>query len=224
MVIKKDRILTSSFRKIKNTYRRFISLLCMALLGVGFYAGIQATSPDMLQTLDRYLDKQNMYDIEIVSTLGLTDENINQIKQLENVSIVEGIHSKDVIIKAEKEEYVIKMIGINDNINKISLLEVNLPKQDNEIVVEKRFLEEMNLHIGDIIEQEDDELLHKEYKIVGIVESPLYFSINRGTTTLGKGQIDYYVYGQNAIFNQDYYTSIYLTVSGAKELTTSEEK
>ncbi|MCI8654815.1 MAG: ABC transporter permease [Clostridia bacterium] len=224
MVIKKDRILTSSFRKIKNTYRRFISLLCMALLGVGFYAGIQATSPDMLQTLDRYLDKQNMYDIEIVSTLGLTDENINQIKQLENVSIVEGIHSKDVIIKAEKEEYVIKMIGINDNINKISLLEGNLPKQDNEIVVEKRFLEEMNLHIGDIIEQEDDELLHKEYKIVGIVESPLYFSINRGTTTLGKGQIDYYVYGQNAIFNQDYYTSIYLTVSGAKELTTSEEK
>ena len=140
MVIKKDRILTSSFRKIKNTYRRFISLLCMALLGVGFYAGIQATSPDMLQTLDRYLDKQNMYDIEIVSTLGLTDENINQIKQLENVSIVEVIHSKDVIIKAEKEEYVIKMIGINDNINKISLLEGNLPKQDNEIVVEKRFL------------------------------------------------------------------------------------
>lgn len=104
MVMKKDRILTSSFRKIKNTYKRFISLLCMALLGVGFYAGIQSTSPNMLKTLDTYLDNQNMYDIEVISTLGLTDNDINKIRELENIDKVEGTHSKDVIMKAEKEE------------------------------------------------------------------------------------------------------------------------
>ncbi len=224
MVMKKDRILTSSFRKIKNTYKRFISLLCMALLGVGFYAGIQSTSPNMLKTLDTYLDNQNMYDIEVISTLGLTDNDINKIRELENIDKVEGTHSKDVIMKAEKEEYVIKMIGINENINKISLLEGNLPKQDNEVVVEKAFLEEMNIQIGDTIKQEDSQLLYQEYKIVGIIESPLYFSINRGTTSLGRGQIDYYIYANNNIFNQDYYTSIYITVLGARELTTSENK
>ena len=79
--MKKDRILTSSFRKIKNNYRRFISLLCMALLGVGFYAGIKAASPDMLKTLDTYLDEQNTYDIEIVSTLGLTEDDLEEIKK-----------------------------------------------------------------------------------------------------------------------------------------------
>ena len=221
MVMKKNRILTSSFRKIKSTYKRFISLMCMALLGVGFFAGIQATSPDMLKTLDTYLDKNDVYDIEIVSTLGLTDNDINKIKEIENIDKVEGIYSKDVIMKTDKEEYIIKMIGINDNINKISLIEGNLPKKDDEIVVEKKFIEEEHINIGDTIKFEDNELLKKEYKIVGIVQSPLYFSRKRGNTNLGKGQINYYAYAQNSVFNQNYYNSIYLTVQNAKNLTTS---
>lgn len=117
----KNRILTSSFRKIKENFKRFISLLCMALLGVGFYAGIQAASPNMLNTLDTYLDNQNMYDIEIVSTLGLTESDLEEIRNIESVDIAEGTYSKDVIMKADKEEYVVKMIGINDEINNVLL-------------------------------------------------------------------------------------------------------
>ena len=118
MVMKKDRILTSSFRKIKNNFKRFLSLLCMALLGVGFYAGIQAASPDMLDTLDSYLDTQNVYDIEIVSTLGLTENDLEEIRKIEGVDVAQGTYSKDAIMKTDKEEYVVKMIGINENINK----------------------------------------------------------------------------------------------------------
>ena len=219
MVMKKDRILTSSFRKIKNNFKRFLSLLCMALLGVGFYAGIQAASPDMLNTLDSYLDTQNVYDIEIVSTLGLTENDLEEIRKIEGVDVAQGTYSKDAIMKTDKEEYVVKMIGINENINKVSLIEGNLPNENNEIVVEKDFLQENDLKIGDIINFEGDE---QEYKIVGTVESPLYFGISRGTTTLGKGQIDYYIYAKEDIFNQEYYNNIYLTVKNAKEMTTSE--
>ena len=219
MVMKKDRILTSSFRKIKNNFKRFLSLLCMALLGVGFYAGIQAASPDMLNTLDSYLDTQNVYDIEIVSTLGLTENDLEEIRKIEGVDVAQGTYSKDAIMKTDKEEYVVKMIGINENINKVSLIEGNLPNENNEIVVENDFLQENDLKIGDIINFEGDE---QEYKIVGTVESPLYFGISRGTTTLGKGQIDYYIYAKEDIFNQEYYNNIYLTVKNAKEMTTSE--
>ena len=219
MVMKKDRILTSSFRKIKNNFKRFLSLLCMALLGVGFYAGIQAASPDMLDTLDSYLDTQNVYDIEIVSTLGLTENDLEEIRKIEGVDVAQGTYSKDAIMKTDKEEYVVKMIGINENINKVSLIEGNLPNENNEIVVENDFLQENDLKIGDIINFEGDE---QEYKIVGTVESPLYFGISRGTTTLGKGQIDYYIYAKEDIFNQEYYNNIYLTVKNAKEMTTSE--
>lgn len=222
MVMKKDGILTICFRTIKQTYKRFISLFCMALLGVGFFAGIQATSPDMLKTIDTYLDNQKVYDIEIISTLGLTDDDITKIKEIENVELVEGIYSKDVVMKSDKEEYVIKMIGINDNINKISLLEGDLPKQEDEIVVEKKFLEENQMNIGNTIKFEDEELSHQEYRIVGVIESPLFFSRQRGTTTLGRGQIDYYIYANNKVFNQEIYSSIYLKVEGANELITSE--
>ena len=221
MVMKKDRILTSSFRKIKNNFKRFLSLLCMALLGVGFYAGIQAASPDMLDTLDSYLDTQNVYDIEIVSTLGLAENDLEEIRKIEGVDVAQGTYSKDAIMKTDKEEYVVKMIGINENINKVSLIEGNLPNENNEIVVENDFLQENDLKIGDIINFEGDE---QEYKIVGTVESPLYFGISRGTTTLGKGQIDYYIYAKEDIFNQEYYNNIYLTVKNAKEITTSENE
>lgn len=101
------------------------------------------------------------------------------------------------------------------------LIRGNLPNNDNEIVVEKDFLDENNLAIGNTIKFEDDE---QEYRIVGVVESPIYFGIERGTASLGKGQIDYYVYTTENIFNQDYYSSIYVTVNGAKELITSEKK
>ena len=72
----KNKLIQHIFRKIKNNYKRFISLLCMSLLGVGFYAGIKATSPDMIKTLDTFFDSQEVYDIEIVSTLGLTENDI----------------------------------------------------------------------------------------------------------------------------------------------------
>lgn len=221
MVMKKDRVLTSSFRKIKNNLKRFLSLLCMALLGVGFYAGIQAASPDMLDTLDNYLDNQNVYDIEIMSPLGLDNNDVEKIQEVDGIEKVVGTYSKDTIMKTDKEEYVIKMIGINDDINKISLIDGNLPSNKNEIVVEEDFISENELKIGDTIKFEEDE---KEYKIVGTVQSPLYFGISRGTTNLGKGQIDYYIYTNEENFNQGYYSNIYVTVEGAKELKTSTKK
>ena len=75
----KKALLKDSIKEIKNTYKRFISILLMAFLGVGFFAGIRATSPDMVDTIDNYYDKQNVYDIQIVSTLGLTDEDLEEI-------------------------------------------------------------------------------------------------------------------------------------------------
>ena len=145
MVMKKDRVLTSSLRKIKNNLKRFLSLLCMALLGVGFYAGIQAASPDMLDTLDNYLDNQNVYDIEIMSPLGLNNNDVEKIQEVDGIEKVVGTYSKDTIMKTDKEEYVVKMIGINDDINKISLIDGNLPSNKNEIVVEEDFISENEL-------------------------------------------------------------------------------
>ena len=98
----KKALLKDSFKEIKVSYKRFISILLMALLGVGFFAGLRATSPDMVSTVDKYFKDQNVYDIEVLSTLGFTNEDLEAIKNVENVEQVYGTYSKDSLIMIKK--------------------------------------------------------------------------------------------------------------------------
>lgn len=231
----KKALLKDSVKEIKNTYKRFISILLMAFLGVGFFAGIRATSPDMVDTIDNYYDKQNVYDIQIVSTLGLTDEDLEEISKVENVEKVQGSYETDGKIEIDNKEIVTKFISISE-INQPILLEGSLPQNENECVVEQAFLTSNNKQIGDTIQVEiesttNDEgeeieyLKNKELKIVGTVQSPLYISRDRGTSKLGAGKVNYYIYiPQENINAKDIYTSIYVQVKDAKKYTTSSDE
>ena len=100
----KRALVKDSVKQIKNTLKRFISILMMAFLGVGFFAGIKATSPDMIDTIDRYYKEQNIYDLEIVSTLGLTNDDLNEIAKIDEIDQVEGTYEKDAIIENEMKK------------------------------------------------------------------------------------------------------------------------
>ena len=232
----KKSLLKDAFKEIKTTYKRFISILLMALLGVGFFAGLRATSPDMLDTIDKYFKEQNVYDIEVISTLGLTDDDIQAISNLENVGEVYGTYSKDGIIKLEEKELVTKILCIDD-VNKPKLVSGNLPQNDNECVVEPNFLLTTNKKIGDTIEIEPEEdeiadqdentqeyLKNKTLKIVGTIDSPLYISRERGTTKLGSGQINSYIYVTKSNINSSVYTEIYATLENSNKYETSSNK
>ena len=200
------------FIKIKANYKRFLSLLSMALLGVGFYSGIQACSPDMLKTLDNFYDNNNVYDIEITSNLGMTEENLKDISKINNVEKAIGIYTKDVYLNTNNEKYVLKLIALNNEINKVYLEEGKLPNNNNEIAVEKSLLNDNNLKINDNINIEN-----KNYKIVGTIISPLYFSTEKSNTTLGSGKIDYYAYLIEDEIKNEVYSNIYINVSNAKK-------
>ena len=233
----KKALLKDTFKEIITSYKRFISIMLMALLGVGFFAGLRATSPDMLDTIDTYFKEQNVYDIEVISTLGLTDEDITAISNIENVETVYGTYSKDGIIKLEDKEIVSKIMCIDD-VNKPRLLSGNMPQNDNECVVEEAFLKTADKQIGDTIEvepekneisgQEETEeyLNNKTLKIVGTVESPLYISRERGTSKLGSGQIDSYIYVTKSNVNSEAYTEIYVKLkdTNTKKYETSSNK
>ena len=98
----KKALLKNSFKEIKKSYKRFISILLIALLGVGFFAGLRAASPDMVDTIDKYYKESNVYDIQIISTLGLTDNDITAIKNIENVQNVYGTYSGDILVDINK--------------------------------------------------------------------------------------------------------------------------
>lgn len=231
----KKALLKDSIKEIKNTYKRFISILLMAFLGVGFFAGIRATSPDMVDTIDNYYKEQNVYDIQVISTLGLTNEDVEALSNVENVDEIMATYETDGKLEIENKEIISKVICIGD-INKPVLLEGKLPENADECVVEENFLRENNMQIGDTINLKIDNttnddgeeiayLKNSNLKVVGTVQSPLYISRDRGTTSLGSGKISYYIYiAKENINAEQIYTNIYIKVKDIQNYTTGTDE
>lgn len=214
----KTKLLKHIFMKIKDNYKRFLSLICMAFLGVGFYAGIQSSSPDMLKTLDNFYDENNVYDISVISNVGLTEDDLLKLSKIKNVELAINIQEKDTYLEIEENNYVVKLIEYNSQMNNVYIKEGRLPKNNNEVSVDNSLLENNNLKLGDNITIDG-----KKYSIVGNVISPLYFSAERPNSNLGSGKVDYYIYIYNGSLDLEAYSNIYITVKGAKKYLTNSD-
>lgn len=214
----KTKLLKHIFMKIKDNYKRFLSLICMAFLGVGFYAGIQSSSPDMLKTLDNFYDENNVYDISVISNVGLTEDDLLKLSKIKNVELAINIQEKDTYLEIEENNYVVKLIEYNSQMNNVYIKEGRLPKNSNEVSVDNALLENNNLKLGDNITIDG-----KKYSIVGNVISPLYFSAERPNSNLGSGKVDYYIYVYNGFLDLEAYSNIYITVKGAKKYLTNSD-
>lgn len=229
----KKALLRDSIKEIKNTYKRFISILVMAFLGVGFFAGLRAASPDMLDTIDKFYRDSQVFDIKILSTLGLTESDIDALKNVDGVENVAGSYEVDGKIELDKKEIITKLITVGD-INKPILLDGNLPQNADECAVEESFLEANNKKIGDIIQvdvektkndngDEIEYLKNNQLKIVGTIQSPLYVSRDRGTSKLGNGKINYYIYiSKDNINANEIYTSVYVTAKTTEQTASTK--
>lgn len=214
----KTKLLKHIFMKIKDNYKRFLSLICMAFLGVGFYAGIQSSSPDMLKTLDNFYDENNVYDISVISNVGLTEDDLLKLSKIKNVELAINIQEKDTYLEIEENNYVVKLIEYNSQMNNVYIKEGRLPKNSNEVSVDNSLLENNNLKLGDNITIDG-----KKYSIVGNVISPLYFSAERPNSNLGSGKVDYYIYVYNGSLDLEAYSNIYIAVKGAKKYLTNSD-
>ena len=228
----KRALLKDSIKEIKNTYKRFLSILVMAFLGVGFFAGMRAASPDMVDTIDQYYKESQVYDIKILSTLGLTNDDIDAISEIDEIENTVGTYETEGKIEIDNKEIITKIMSV-EKLNKPILLQGDFPETQNECVVEDSFLTANHKSIGDTIEVEvektkNDEGEEVEYlnkNIVGTVKSPLYISRDRGTSSLGSGKIDYYIYvHKENIKANEIYTNIYIKLKNSENYTTSSEK
>ena len=226
----KRALLKDSLKQIVKTHRRFISILLMAFLGVGFFAGVRATAPDMRNTIDNYYDEKNVYDIRLISTLGLTQDDVDAISKLESTESVEGLFIEDTYVRVGDEDVVVRIYPYSSNMNDVELKEGKLPENIDECVVENSMKSD-GIGIGDTItieedlgEDEDPSFKNKTLKVVGIIGSPLYMSRDRGTTTLGSGKLSYFIYINKDNIQEDYYTELNLKVKGAKEEETISDE
>ena len=173
-----------------KTSKRFISILVIVLLGVGFFAGIRAVAPDMENTLDDYYEKTNMYDIYIASNYGIREEIIDELKKDYDI---EAIYNFDAIT-TKKEDYATKIISYDkDNkINTPKLVKGKMPETADEVVIDNDYRNEIK--IGDKLTVASELIKNKTVTVTGYVESPLYISTERDSTNLLSGTIDYYLY------------------------------
>lgn len=231
----KKALMKDTVKEITNTFKRFVSLMLIVLLGVGFFAGIRVTSPDMRNTLDKTFDEYEAMDIQVLSTLGITKKDIEVLEGIEGIKSVEASYVTDAIVNIAETEEVVKIMALSNEINKTKIVEGRLPENNKECVVEPRFLTGTEQKIGDKIKIEVEDvqdedgkdqplLKQKEVTIVGTVNSPLYISSDRGTTKLGSGKISYYMYIPLDNFDTKIRTVAYITVEGAKELKTYSAK
>ena len=205
----------STFREIKESLGRFLAILAIVALGVGFFAGLKVTQPAMLKTAQRYFDKTALYDYRLISTVGFSEDEVETIKKQKDVKAAEGAVTFDIICESGGKERVLKMHSITEDVNRLVLVDGELPENAGECVVDS------NLYgvsmIGKTIKLSDgndeDDLEHfsnREYKITGIVQSPLYSQFERGSTSLGNGRVSGFVYLLPEGFADDYYTEVYV--------------
>lgn len=224
--MKKHALHKDFFMEIKKSFHRYASILLIVALGVAFFSGVRASKPDMVLSADIFYDESNLMDIRVISTLGLTDEDVEAIRQVEGVADVMPVYSSDVLCESKDNMLVVKLMSLPDPVNQMKIKEGRLPQKSGECLVDEKLVDSYGYRIGDRITVQsgnDTELSDivntPEYTIVGYGSSPVYLSLERGSSSIGSGDMNGFVVIPTEDFALKAYTEICLTAAGAKDLT-----
>ena len=220
-------IVKMTLRTIRAFKGRYIALCLIVALSAGFFAGLKLTTDSLRNTGDLFLDQHNMYDYRLFSTLGFDLENVESLKSIEGVQDAEGGYTTDVIVEFQGDNLTVKFLSIPERINTLSLDYGRMPTKPNEVLADaERFKEEdigKTISLCPFNKDGQDALSNKEYTIVGIIHSPLYIGIDRGTTTIGSGALTSFLYCDEENFTYDgVFTEVSLTLTQREMIYTEE--
>lgn len=205
-------------REISSSLGRYLAIFAIIALGAGLFVGLRLSRPDFLETYNNYTHETNFYDFRLVSTLGLTDDDLAEVKKMDGVKLAEGAVGADFLFNTADEDNLIMMAqSIPENVNQIKLKAGRMPEKANECLADPDMYSKDD--IGSTIklskdnsEQTFDTFAYDEYTIVGLADSVLYINMERGSSTLGNGSVKGYIYIPMDGFSTDYYTDIYVCV------------
>ena len=224
--MKKKALRKDFYMEIRRSLGRFMSIFFIVAIGCAFFSGIRASEPDMRYSGDAYFDNKNMMDIEVISTLGLTDDDLHAIEDVDGVAAAEGGYSVDVLSSEGDNQIAVHVMSLLPTMNQVQLEDGRLPEAENECAVDVDYLNQSSLKIGDQItfssgsdDDITDTLKTDTFKITGAVSSPNYISFQRGSTTIGNGSVTAFIVVPEESFSLDVYTEIYAQVDGAREMT-----
>ncbi len=208
----------STLREIKTSLSRYLAIFAIVALGVGFFSGLKDCKASMVSTATRYLGDSNMHDFQLLSSYGVDEDSLSLAKSWDGIQDAEASIEIDVMASSGGgSSKALKAISIPENINKLRVVTGRLPQNPEECVVDDYSITEDAYRIGDKIvltnenEQDKlDEFKHREFTIVGTVNTPIYLDYQRGSTDIGNGSLDSFFFIEEEAFNTDYYTSLYV--------------
>lgn len=216
-------------QSIRNSLGRYVAIIAIIALGASIFVGLRTTKSDMVATGQEYMDAQNMFDLRLLSTYGWSLEDVERIAALDGVEAAEGVITLDVIASmgAVQTESVYKFYAIPDNLDKVYLQSGRMPESPEECLLDGHYASASAL--GTTITVSDantdatlDSLKHHTLTVVGLVSTPLYMDISRGSTTIGNGTVFAYLYLPRECFDVDYYSEIHMTIPGKHQVYSEE--
>lgn len=230
-------LVKDTYREILRSRERFISILLITFLSVGFFVGVKATAPSMRATAENYFKSASLMDLEIISTVGFDDGDVEAIRALGGVVNVMPSYSADLIVLEDAGNSVARVAALptdseRDTLNKIKLVSGHLPENPGECIAAAYRMRDTDVAIGDVIRFSDttgsaatDTIISgTSYTVVGLVESPQHISYSYGTSSIGNGIISYYIMLPASEFKYTRYTELYVMLSRAAGVTAFDEQ
>lgn len=212
-------------REVKHSFSRFLSILLISALGVAFFAGIRSASPAMLASADATFDSDNLADIRVIGTLGLTDNDVAALLSLEGVQAAEGIYTGDFLCETENNTVVAKVTSMTNQVSLVKVKEGRYPEKYNECIADREFLAASGFQIGDTVRLKtgteakiSDTFADDEFTIVGVGETSYYLNSERGTAAIGDGTADGLLVIPKEAFTAEVYSEIHVTMTGTAQM------
>lgn len=220
-------LIVDFFMEIKKNLSRFLSILLIVALGVAFFSGVRATKPDMQKTIEGLYDESNLMDLRIVSTLGMSSDDLRAVQQLGGLQDAIGVYTADVLIDGDENGQVLRLRSNHPQMNQITVTEGRLPERQGECLIDRLAAEHLDIQVGDVLnvksgtsEDIKQVLTVSKFIVTGIGDSPLYVWKDRDTTSIGNGSVAGFMIVQPEIFLASAYSEIDITIAGAKELNS----
>ena len=217
----------TTFREISKSLGRYIAIVAITALGVGFFAGLKICKTDMVNAGNAFVNENLLYDYKLMNSYGYEEEDVAYIQQLDEVAYAEGGYSYDVLYDFMGTNGVAKAHSMTDSLNQLKLFAGRLPEAPDECVLDyylfPDFYEGQVFEISELNEEDTaDVFVYDSYKVVGIVASPAYLNYDRGTTSLGNGTVEGFVYMLPEGFDSSVYTGIYVRLTEEHYLYSEE--
>lgn len=221
-------MIKTTVREIKASFGRYLAILAIVMLGVGLYAGLKITKPAMIVTANAYLQEKNFYDFRLLSTIGFTEDDVEKLSHMDEVADIEGTISLDALCMIGGEnEAVFKVHALPEQINQVELTAGRMPQAENECLLDStKYTQKLIGSAFTVTDSNDEDTLemfgNRTYTVVGMVRSPYYINFERGTTSIGEGRVEAFVYVPKESFDSEYLTEVFVTLQDKYDIYTEE--